>query len=206
MSSITAEILIVYYSRYGATTDMANLIARGVELVPGASAKIRTVPEVSAVCEATQDSIPASGHPYATMADLENCDGLALGSPTHFGNMASPLKYFLDSSSGIWFSGALSGKPAGVFTSTSSMHGGQEATLLTMLLPLLHHGMLLVGLPSKEPSLLQTTSGGTPYGPSRHTGNGGDGMTEDEKNLCRALGKRLAQVALALKAGAPSES
>jgi NAD(P)H dehydrogenase (quinone) len=199
MSSTTAEILVIYYSRHGSTADMANLIARGVEQVPGATAKIRTVPEVSAICEATADSIPSSGHPYATMADLENCDGLALGSPTHFGNMAAPLKYFLDSTSGLWFSGALSGKPAGVFTATSSMHGGQESTLITMLLPLLHHGMILVGIPSKEASLLQTTSGGTPYGPSRHTGRD-DGMTDDEKNLCRALGARLAQVAIALKA------
>jgi len=200
MTASSAEILIIYYSRYGSTTDMANMIARGVEQVPGATAKIRTVPEVSAVCEATEDSIPAAGHPYATLADLESCDGLALGSPTHFGNMAAPLKYFLDSTSSLWFSGALSGKPAGVFTATSSMHGGQEATLLTMLLPLLHHGMILVGIPSKEASLLQTTSGGTPYGPSRHTGRD-DGMTSDEKNLCKALGVRLAQVALALKAG-----
>lgn len=205
MSSINAEILIIYYSRHGSTADMANLIARGVEQVPGATAKIRTVPEVSTVCEATADRIPPSGHPYATMADLENCDGLAIGSPTHFGNMAAPLKYFLDSTSGLWFSGALSGKPAGVFTATSSMHGGQESTLITMLLPLMHHGMILVGIPSKEASLLQTTSGGTPYGPSRHTGRD-DGMTDDEKNLCRALGTRLAHVALSLKHGKTSET
>ncbi|QSA97439.1 NAD(P)H:quinone oxidoreductase [Methylococcus sp. EFPC2] len=193
------EILILYYSRYGSTTDMANQIARGVEEVPGATAKIRTVPEVSPVCQATEDSIPASGHPYATMDDLKNCDGLALGSPTHFGNMAAPLKYFLDSTSGLWFSGALTGKPAGVFTATSSMHGGQETTLITMLLPLLHHGMVLVGIPSREQALTDTVSGGTPYGPSRHTGRDDDGMTEDEKKLCRVFGARLANVALALK-------
>ena len=192
------EILILYYSRYGSTTDMANMVARGVEEVPGATAKIRTVPEVSLVCEATADTIPESGHPYATLDDLKNCDGLALGSPTHFGNMAAPLKYFLDSTSALWFSGDLAGKPAGVFTSTSSMHGGQETTLITMLLPLLHHGMVLVGIPSKEQALIETTSGGTPYGPSRHTGENND-MSEEEKKLCRALGARLARVALALK-------
>jgi NAD(P)H dehydrogenase (quinone) len=172
--SCNVEILIVYYSRYGSTADMANLIARGVEEVPGASAKIRTVPEVSPVCEASADPIPGSGPPYVTLADLEASDGLALGSPTHFGNMAAPLKYFLDNTSSLWFAGTLAGKPAGVFTSTSSMHGGQESTLLTMLLPLLHHGMLVVGLPSSEPALLQ-------------------------KKLCRALGSRLAHTALALK-------
>ena len=194
----TVEILILYYSRYGSTTEMANLIARGVEEVPGATAKLRTVPEVSAVCETTADSIPDSGAPYASLDDLKNCDGLALGSPTHFGNMAAPMKYFLDNTSSLWFSGALSGKPAGVFTSTSSMHGGQEATLITMQLPLLHHGMIIVGIPSKEAALSETTSGGTPYGPSRHTGRD-DGITEDEKQLCRVFGTRLAHVAIALK-------
>jgi NAD(P)H dehydrogenase (quinone) len=193
------EILILYYSRYGATNEMANLIARGVAEVPGATAKIRTVPEISAVCEATAEAIPESGPPYASVEDLKNCDGLALGSPTHFGNMAAPLKYFLDNTSGLWFSGALTNKPAGVFTSTSSMHGGQEATLLTMQLPLLHHGMILVGIPSQERALQKTVSGGTPYGPSRHTGSD-KAMSEDEKKLCRAFGARLARVALALKA------
>ncbi len=196
------EILILYYSRYGSTTEMANLVARGVEEVPGASAKLRTVPEVSTVCEAIAGPVPDVGAPYATIEDLKNCDGLALGSPTHFGNMAAPMKYFLDSTSGVWFSGDLAGKPAGVFTSTSSMHGGQEATLITMLLPLLHHGMILVGIPSQEPALTKTTSGGTPYGPSRHTGGEG-GMTDDEKKLCRAFGARLARVALALKNAKP---
>jgi len=192
------EILVLYYSRYGNTTEMANLIAHGIEEVAGATAKIRTVPEVSPICEATADTIPASGPPYATLEDLKNCDGLALGSPTHFGNMAAPLKYFLDSTTSLWLSGALAGKPAGVFTATSSMHGGQETTLITMLLPLLHHGMVLVGIPSNETALLETTSGGTPYGPSRHTGRE-DGMTEDERKLCRAFGSRLARIAQALK-------
>jgi len=192
------EILILYYSRYGSTTEMANMIGRGVEEVSGATAKLRTVPEVSPVCEATADTIPPSGHPYATLEDLQNCDGLALGSPTHFGNMAAPLKYFLDSTSGLWFSGALTGKPAGVFTSTSSMHGGHETTLVTMLLPLLHHGMVIVGIPSKERALMETTSGGTPYGPSFHTGRDKE-MSQEEKKLCRVLGTRLANVALALK-------
>lgn len=192
------EILILYYSRYGSTTEMANMIARGVEEVPGATAKIRTVPEVSPICVATADSIPESGHPYASLEDLEHCDGLALGSPTHFGNMAAPLKYFLDNTSGLWFSGALTGKPAGVFTSTSSMHGGHETTLVTMLLPLLHHGMVLVGIPSKERALMETTTGGTPYGPSFHSGKDRE-MSVEEKKLCRVLGARLAKVALALK-------
>jgi NAD(P)H dehydrogenase (quinone) len=193
-----AEILVLYYSRSGTTATMANHIARGVEAVPGASAKLRTVAAVSTVCEASEDTIPNSGPPYATLDDLKNCSGLALGSPTYFGNMAAPLKYFLDNTSELWFSGALSGKPAGVFTSTSSMHGGQEATLLSMMLPLLHHGMVLLGLPSSEPALHQTTSGGTPYGPSHHSGAGGEGLSHDEKALCRAFGARLARTALAL--------
>ncbi|BBL74246.1 NAD(P)H:quinone oxidoreductase [Methylomagnum ishizawai] len=191
------EILILYYSRWGATSEMANLIARGVEEVEGAVAKLRTVPEVSPVCAATADGIPDSGAPYASLEDLRDCDGLALGSPTHFGNMAAPLKHFIDSTSSLWFSGALSGKPAGVFTSTSSLHGGQEATLITMLLPLLHHGMILVGIPSSETALSKTQSGGTPYGPSRHSGK--DGVSEEERQLCRAFGARLARTARALK-------
>ncbi|MFN5745643.1 MAG: NAD(P)H:quinone oxidoreductase [Methylococcaceae bacterium] len=193
------EILVLYYSRSGTTAEMANMIARGVEEVPGVTAKIRTVPEVSPVCAATKDTIPGEGAPYATPDDLRHCAGLALGSPTHFGNMAAPLKYFIDNTSSLWFSGALSGKPAGVFTSTSSMHGGQEATLLTMMMPLLHHGMLLIGIPSTEKALSRTTSGGTPYGPSRHTGNGGAGLTDEERQVCRVLGMRLARAALALK-------
>jgi NAD(P)H dehydrogenase (quinone) len=193
------EILILYYSRYGSTTDMAHQIARGVEEVPGAVAKLRTVPEVSSVLEAAADPPPPADVAYATLDDLKNCDGLALGSPTHFGNMAAPLKHFLDNTSSLWFSGALSGKPAGVFTATSSMHGGQEATLLTMLPPLLHHGMILVGIPSSEPALQTTRSGGTPYGPSRHTADAAP-ISDEERALCRAFGARLARVAAALKA------
>jgi len=192
------KILILYYSRNGATAEMANHIARGVESVASAEAVLRTVPDVSTVCEKTAESIPAHGAIYATLEDLKTCDGLALGSPTRFGNMASPLKYFIDSSTEIWFSGALAGKPAGVFTSTGSMHGGQESTLLTMMLPLLHHGMLLLGLPYTETALRETTSGGTPYGPS-HLSLEHTGLTDDEKNLCRALGTRLAKTALLLK-------
>lgn len=193
------ELLVLYYSRFGSTAEMANLIARGAEEIPGVVAKIRTVPSVSPTCEATADTIPDNGPPYATLEDLQNCDGLALGSPTHFGNMAAPLKHFIDSTSSLWFSGALSGKPAGVFTSTSSMHGGQEATLLTMMVPLLHHGMVLVGIPSRERALSRTTTGGTPYGPSRYTGGGQDGVSEEERQLCRVLGNRLAKAALAIK-------
>lgn len=195
------EILVLYYSRSGGTAAMANLIARGVEAVPGAVAKVRTVPDISANCAATEDTIPPAGPPYVTLDDLQNCDGLALGSPTHFGNMAAPLKYFLDNTSGLWFSGALSGKPAGVFTSTSSMHGGQETTLLTMLVPLLHHGMILVGIPSREPALGKTITGGTPYGPSRYTGGGSDTLSDEERQICRVLGTRLAATAQALKNG-----
>lgn len=195
------EILIVYYSRSGSTAEMAQCIARGVELVEGARARVRTVPEVSPVCAAVLDSVPPSGPPYVTLDELKQCDGLALGSPTHFGNMAAALKQFVDSTSGLWFSGALAGKPAGAFTATSSMHGGQESTLLTMLLPLLHHGMLLVGLPSSETALLETKTGGTPYGPSRLTGFDAE-FSDEERSLCRAFGSRLARVAGALKAAA----
>ena len=194
------HVLILYYSRHGATAAMANLIARGVEEVPGIEARLRTVPAVSTVCEATEASIPASGAPYADLDDLRHAAGLALGSPTRFGNMAAPLKYFLDGTSALWLSGALIGKPAAVFTSTSSLHGGQESTLLSMMLPLLHHGMLLMGLPYSETDLLRTTSGGTPYGPSHLAG--GDSqlpLSEEERRLCQALGRRLARAALALE-------
>ena len=194
------KILVLYYSRNGATAVMANHIARGVEAVAGAEAVLRTVPEVSGVCEKTADSIPAHGAIYATLDDLRQCDGLALGSPTHFGNMASPLKYFIDGTTEIWFSGALVGKPAGVFTSTGSLHGGQESTLLSMMLPLLHHGMLLLGLPYTETALRETQSGGTPYGPS-HLSSEHSGLSDHEKTLCRALGMRLAKTALLLKQG-----
>lgn len=196
--SNSVEVLVLYYSRYGSTAAMADLIARGVEEVPGAVAKIRSVPEVSAVCERTAEPIPDTGPPYATLDDLKHCDGLALGSPTHFGNMAAPLKHFLDSTSGLWFSGALAGKPAGVFTASSSMHGGHETTLMSMLLPLLHHGMILVGLPSTEAALLETKTGGTPYGPSRLTGSDTE-FSEEERGLCRAFGRRLGRLARALK-------
>ena len=192
------KILVLYYSRNGATAEMANHIARGVEAVDGVEAVLRTVPEVSGVCEKTAESIPAHGAIYATLDDLRQCDGLALGSPTHFGNMASPLKYFIDNTTEIWFSGALVGKPAGVFTSTGSLHGGQESTLLSMMLPLLHHGMLLLGLPYTETALRETLSGGTPYGPS-HLSSEHSGLSDHEKTLCRALGTRLAKTARLLK-------
>jgi len=194
------KILILYFSRNGATAQMANQIARGVEAVEGAEAVLRTVPDISSVCEKTAESIPLQGAVYATLADLKNCDGLALGSPTHFGNMAAPLKYFIDSTTETWFSGALIGKPASVFTSTGSLHGGQESTLLSMMLPLLHHGMLLLGLPYTESALRETTSGGTPYGPS-HLSLEQLGLTDHEKKLCVALGTRLAKTALLLKIG-----
>ncbi|MEC4747979.1 NAD(P)H:quinone oxidoreductase [Methylomicrobium sp. Wu6] len=196
------KILVLYFSRHGATAAMAMQIARGVETVDGAEATVRTVPDVSAVCEKTAERIPAHGAVYATLEDLKNCDGLALGSPTHFGNMAAPLKYFIDSTTEIWFSGALAGKPAGVFTSTGSLHGGQESTLLSMMLPLLHHGMVLLGLPYSETALRETTSGGTPYGPS-HLEEKNSILSDQEKTLCRALGKRLAITAKALKTGMP---
>ena len=192
------KILIVYYSRNGSTAEMAQHIARGVESITGAEAVIRTVPEVSAVCEKTADTIPASGAIYATLDDLRNCDGLALGSPTHFGNMAASLKYFIDNSTEVWFGGALIGKPASVFTSTGSLHGGQESTLLSMMLPLLHHGMMLLGLPYSEHALRETSSGGTPYGAS-HLATELNRITDDEKKLCQALGARLAKTALLLK-------
>ncbi len=193
------EILILYYSQGGAVKEMAQLIARGIESVSGAKARIRTVPKVSANCEATEPEIPAKGDPYVELSDLEECAGLALGSPTRFGNMAAPMKYFLDGTVGQWLKGTLIGKPAAVFTSTGSMHGGNETTLLTMMLPLMHHGMIIVGLPYSEPALTATQSGGTPYGAS-HIGGAADDrtITDDERKLCIALGKRLAETALKL--------
>jgi len=191
-----ADILILYYSRYGSVATMAQLIARGVEQVPGMQARLRTVPAVSTVCEAVEDSIPGEGPPYATLDDLRECAGLALGSPTRFGNMAAPLKYFIDSTGSLWLSGVMAGKPAAVFTSTSTLHGGQESTLLSMMIPLLHHGMMVLGLPFSETDILTTTSGGNPYGASHWAGNDSDQpMSEEEKRLCRALGKRLAEAA-----------
>lgn len=186
-------ILILYYSRQGATREMARLIARGVEAA-GLTARLRTVPAVSADCEATAADIPETGDLYATLDDLAGCAGLVLGSPTRFGNMAAPLKYFLDGTTALWLNGALIDKPAAVFTSTGSLHGGQESTLLSMMLPLMHHGMVLLGIPYAEPALLATTSGGTPYGASHWAG--GDGsrtLTSDEAQLCQALGRRVAR-------------
>ncbi len=193
------EIIILYYSQGGAVREMAQLIARGVESVSNIKARIRTVPKVSANCEATEPDIPNSGDPYVELTDLEECVGLALGSPTRFGNMAAPMKYFLDGTVGAWLKGALIGKPAAVFTSTGSMHGGNESTLLTMMLPLMHHGMVIVGLPYSEPELSSTQSGGSPYGASHIGGSNDDKpITAEERKLCLALGKRLAQVALKL--------
>jgi NAD(P)H dehydrogenase (quinone) len=193
-----AEILVLYYSRHGATARMAHEIARGIEQVADCTARLRTVPEISTLCEAVEDTIPASGPPYARLEDLQECIGLALGSPTRFGNMAAAMKYFIDSTSPLWLQGALIGKPAAAFTSTSSLHGGQESTLLTMLLPMLHHGMLYLGLPYSETSLLNTRTGGTPYGPSHLAGPDSNlPLSDDEISQCQALGKRLAETAKA---------
>ena len=195
------EILVLYYSQGGAVRGMAQSIARGVESVAGTKARIRTVPKISANCEATEPDVPTSGPPYVETQDLEECAGLALGSPTRFGNMAAPMKFFLDSTSSLWLKGALIGKPAAVFTSSGSMHGGNETTLLTMMLPLMHHGMILVGLPYSESALGNTTTGGTPYGASHIGGAMNDKpLSDDEKKLCIALGKRLAETALKLSA------
>src|SRR5476651_965722 len=185
------DILVLYYSRNGATRELAQAIAQGVDSVPGMQARVRTVPPVSAVCEATQPDIPTNGPPYAEVRDLEECAGVALGSPTRFGNMAAPLKYFLDGTSPQWLSGALAGKPAGVFSSTGSLHGGQETTLLSMMLPLLHHGAVIVGIPYTEPDLINTKSGGTPYGPTHMAGLENQyPITKEEQHLCKVLGKR----------------
>lgn len=193
------SVLVLYYSRYGATEKMAHLVARGVEQVAGVEAKIRTVPNVSTTCEATADTIPEDGATYATIEDLAECDALAMGSPTRFGNMAAGLKYFLDGTSSLWLSGKLVGKPAGVFTSTSSMHGGQETTLLSMMLPLMHQGMLLVGVPYSTPELISTDTGGTPYGPSHLAGpESKNPISDAEQAICQSLGKRLAELTLKL--------
>jgi NAD(P)H dehydrogenase (quinone) len=193
------EILVLYYSQHGATKQMAQLIARGAEQVVGIRARLRTVPKVSTVCEATEPDIPDSGAPYVGLRDLEECVGLALGSPTRFGNMASSMKYFWDGTGGLWMNNTLVGKPAALFTSTGTMHGGQESTLLSMMYPLLHHGMVIVGLPYSEPELSTTHSGGTPYGASHVAGLANDQpISEAEKKLCLALGRRLAEVALKL--------
>ena len=191
------EILVLYYSRHGATANMAKHIALGIEEA-GCTARLRTVPNISSVTEATESNIPESGAPYVSLDDMQDCIALAMGSPTRFGNMAAELKYFLDSSSPLWLSGEMVNKPAAVFTSTSSLHGGQESTLLSMMLPLLHHGMQLIGIPYTETTLLKTQTGGTPYGASHTSGIDGDlPLSDDEKTLCQALGKRLALTALA---------
>lgn len=194
------EILVLYYSHRGSVRALAEEVARGVHAVPGAAARVRTVPKVSAVCEAVEDEVPANGPPYAEPRDLEECVGLVLGSPTRFGNMAAPMKYFIDGLTGAWVNGALTGKPAGVFSSTGSLHGGQETTLITMLLPLLHHGALIVGLPYLESDLHTTQSGGTPYGATHVAGSDGSSrLTDEERRLAMALGERVARVALKLE-------
>ncbi|AYR25509.1 NAD(P)H:quinone oxidoreductase [Herbaspirillum rubrisubalbicans] len=198
--SANATILVLYYSRHGATRKLAELIAQGVESVPGCDARLRTVPAVSTVTEAVEPEVPGSGAPYVEASDLQDCAGLALGSPTRFGNMAAAMKYFWDGTSPQWLSGALAGKPACVFTSTGSLHGGQESTLLSMMLPLLHHGMLLLGLPYSHPELMNTASGGTPYGASHWAGvNGNQPLSDDSRTLAIALGKRLAENAIKLR-------
>lgn len=194
------KVLVLYYSRYGAVAEMANYVARGVSEMPEMEAVVRTVPPVSPVTTVVEPPVPPTGAPYVTLDDLKHCDGLILGSPTRFGNMAAPLKYFLDNTGELWLSGALSGKPAGVFTSTASMHGGQETTLISMMLPLIHHGMVMVGIPFTEGELVSTTSGGTPYGASHTAGMQSNlPVTESEKALCRALGRRVALFAEKLK-------
>jgi NAD(P)H dehydrogenase (quinone) len=190
-------VLVLYYSRQGATAAMAQHIGRGVEMVSGMTARLRTVPAISATTEQSEDDIPETGPLYCELDDLRDCAGLVLGSPTRFGNMAAPLKYFIDQTSSLWLSGAMIDKPAAVFTSTSSLHGGQESTLLSMLLPLLHHGMVIAGLPYSEPGLMSTTSGGTPYGATHWAGQGSDReVDETEAALCRSLGQRVARLAM----------
>ena len=197
-----AEVLVLFYSRNGATAELARQVARGVESVPGATARVRTVPAVSPACEATEPAVPPSGAPYATYDELRTCDGLVLGSPTRFGNMAAPLKYFLDGTSAMWLNGGLDRKPAGVFTSASSMHGGQESTLISMMLPLLHHGMYVVGLPFTAEAMHRTRTGGSPYGASHLAAEDGPGaprLSEDERELARLLGRRVAELAVVVR-------
>jgi NAD(P)H dehydrogenase (quinone) len=196
------DILVLYYSRHGSTAELARQVSRGVESIAGMTARLRTVPPVSATTEVRDPSVPDQGPPFAAHEDLAQCAGLVLGSPTRFGNMAAPVKYFIDGTASLWMSGALAGKPAGVFTSTQTLHGGQESTLLSMMLPLLHHGMYLVGLPYSEPALTQTSSGGTPYGASHVAGQANQGrLTTAEAELARALGARVAALAARLSAG-----
>lgn len=195
-----SEVLVLYYSRFGATEALAREVSTGIDSVAGTAARLRTVPPVAAVTTASEPEIPADGPPYATISDLQECDGLLLGSPTRFGNMAAPLKYFLDGTGSEWLAGTLAGKPAGLFTSTSTAHGGQETTLISMALPLLHHGMLIVGLPYTESDLSTTTTGGTPYGASHVTWNqDADRISDEERRLARALGSRVADIALRLR-------
>jgi NAD(P)H dehydrogenase (quinone) len=199
MNATNLIILVLYYSRHGATRKLAELIAQGIDSVPGVEARLRTVPAISTVTEATEPEIPPGGAPYVELDDLAECAALALGSPTRFGNMASAMKYFLDGTAAEWVNGTLSGKPAVVFTSTGSLHGGQEATLLSMMIPLLHHGMLVMGLPYTHPELMNTASGGSPYGATHWSGIDGDkAITDDEKRLATALGRRLAGAAVKL--------
>lgn len=195
------EILVVFYSRHGATAELARHVCRGVESVAGATATLRSVPEVSAESERPVRAVPPAGAPWATHDDLRRCDGLLLGSPTHFGNMAAPMKHFLDGTSALWAAGSLRGKPAGVFTGSSSLHGGQESTQLSMMLPLLHHGMVIAGIPYAEAALYTTRTGGTPYGASHFTPHGATpGLSDEERAIARTQGAGLAELALALKA------
>jgi len=189
-----ADVLVLYYSRDGAVARMAQMIARGVEELEGVCAVVRTVPAVSSMCEAVEDTVPAHGAPYVTMDDFKQCDGLVMGSPSYFGNMAAPMKYFLDGTGAMWLSGAMVGKPASVFTSSGTLHGGQESTLLSMMVPLLHHGMMVMGLPYTENNLIVTNAGGSPYGVSHWAGaDGSRELSDEEAALCRAQGRRMAE-------------
>lgn len=200
MNSSTLPILVLYYSRHGATRKLAEFIGQGIDSVAGCEARLRTVPAVSTVSEASEPEVPGTGAPYVELRDLEECAGLALGSPTRFGNMAAAMKYFWDGTSAQWLSGTLAGKPACVFTSTGSLHGGQESTLLSMMLPLLHHGMLLLGIPYTQAELMTTSTGGTPYGASHWSGvSGTQAISADTRALAIALGQRLAQTAIKLR-------
>ncbi|MFZ6742785.1 NAD(P)H:quinone oxidoreductase [Undibacterium sp. JH2W] len=201
MTTQELTILVLFYSRHGNTRKMAEFIAQGIESVPGCNARLRTVPAVSTVAEATASEVPSEGAPYVELSDLKDCAGLAMGSPTRFGNMAAALKYFLDGTAADWLSGTLTGKPACVFTSTGSMHGGQESTLLSMMLPLMHHGMLMLGLPYSQPELMTTKTGGSPYGATHWAGqDGAQAISEDSRKLAIALGKRLAETSKKLQA------
>lgn len=200
MNAHPIPLLVLYYSRHGSTRQLAQLIAQGIESVTGCEARLRTVPSVSPVSEATEAAIPSEGAPYVELSDFRECAGIALGSPTRFGNMASAMKYFWDGTAADWVSGTLCGKPACVFTSTGSLHGGQESTLLSMMLPLMHHGMLIMGLPYTHPELMATKSGGSPYGATHWSGlDGKMPITDDTRTLAIALGKRLAETALKLQ-------